>query len=94
MLGGIVVILDRATEYSFQTALITIVPVYALLWSGLRKGVGSISDTSRRFVKRAPGFATEMSVIASAGFIGLVALEVVPSNGLPTLLAGSQRGLT
>jgi|TARA_R110002073_G_scaffold237672_1_gene398721 hypothetical protein len=35
MLGGIVVILDRATEYSFQTVLITIVPVYALLWSGL-----------------------------------------------------------
>jgi hypothetical protein len=46
MLGGIVVILDRATEYSFQTALITIVPVYALLWSGLRKGVGSICHMS------------------------------------------------
>lgn len=78
VLGGAVVALDRATEYSFQTVLITIVPIYALLWLGLRKGIGSIPDMSRRFVTQAPGFATEMSVIASAGFIGLVALEVVP----------------
>ncbi len=78
VLGGAVVVLDRATEYSFQTVLITIVPVYALLWSGLRTGIGSIPDMSCRFVAQAPRFATEMSVIASAGFIGLVALEVVP----------------
>jgi len=78
VLGAAVVVLDNATKYSFQTVLITIVPIYALLWLGLRKGIGSISDMSRRFVTQAPGFATEMSVIASAGFIGLVALEVVP----------------
>lgn len=78
VLGGAVVALDRATEYSFQTVLITIVPIYALFWSGLRQGIGSFRVMSRRFVTQAPGFATEMSVIASAGFIGLVALEVVP----------------
>ncbi|MGC8203168.1 hypothetical protein ACP2AV_10725 [Aliiroseovarius sp. PTFE2010] len=78
VLGVTVVALDRATEYSFQTVLITIVPIYAFLWAGLRRGIGSIGDMSRRFVTQAPGFATEMSVIASAGFIGLVALEVVP----------------
>lgn len=78
VLGTAVVALDTATEYSFQTVLITIMPVYALLWLGLRRGIGSIPDTSRRFVAQAPGFATEMSVIASAGFIGLVALQVVP----------------
>lgn len=77
-LGATILSLDRATQYSFQTVLITIVPVYALLWSGLRGGLGGISDTSRRFVAQSPGFATEMSVIASAGFIGLVALEIVP----------------
>ncbi|MBC7180671.1 MAG: hypothetical protein H5U14_11390 [Roseovarius sp.] len=78
VLGTAVVSLDRVTPYSFQTVLITIVPVYALLWSGLRGGFGSIAAMSRQFVALAPGFATEMSVIASAGFIGLVALQVVP----------------
>lgn len=78
VLGTTVVFLDSVTPYSFQTVLITIVPVYALLWSGLRSGTGSIPKLSRRFVAQAPGFATEMGVIASAGFIGLIALEVVP----------------
>ena len=77
-LGAAVVTLDRLTQYSFQTVLITIVPIYALLWSVMRSGSGSLAGISRRFVTQAPGFATEMSVIASAGFIGLVALEVVP----------------
>lgn len=78
VLGAVVVALDRATEFSFQTVLITIVPLYALFWVGLRGGIGTIPDIARRFVAQAPGYATEMSVIASAGFIGLVALEVVP----------------
>ena len=78
VLGGTVVLVDSITPYSFQTVLIIIVPVYALLWSGLRGGFGNITGMVRRFVAQAPGFATEMSVIASAGFIGLVALEVVP----------------
>jgi len=77
-LGAAVVTLDRLTQYSFQTVLITIVPIYALLWSVLRSGSGNLTGMSRRFVAQAPGFATEMSVIASAGFIGLVALEVAP----------------
>jgi hypothetical protein len=75
VLGAVVVALDRATEFSFQTVLITIVPLF---WVGLRGGIGTIPDIARRFVAQAPGYATEMSVIASAGFIGLVALEVVP----------------
>lgn len=78
VLGAVVVALDRATEFSFQTVLITIVPLYALFWVGLRGGIGTIPDIARGFVAQAPGYATEMSVIASAGFIGLVALEVVP----------------
>ena len=77
-LGTAVVTLDRVTQYSFQTVLITIVPIYALLWSALRRGSGSVTDMSRQFVTQAPGFATEMSVIASAGYIGLVALEIAP----------------
>ncbi|MBC7164290.1 MAG: hypothetical protein H5U15_04735 [Roseovarius sp.] len=78
VLGAAVTFLDRATPFSFQTVLITIVPVYAALWAGLRGGLDGVAGMARGFVARAPGYATEMSVIASAGFIGLVALEVVP----------------
>ncbi|PYC48427.1 hypothetical protein DI396_05465 [Litorivita pollutaquae] len=79
VLGSAVVSLDRATPFSFQTVLISVVPIYAVLWAALRGGgIGGVTAMSRRFVAQSSGYATEMSVIASAGFIGLVALEVVP----------------
>ena len=78
VLGTAVVSLDRATPFSFQTVLISVVPIYGVLWAGLRGGIGGVTALSRRFVVQSSGYATEMSVIASAGFIGLVALEIVP----------------
>lgn len=78
VLGGCVILLDKAVPVTFQTVLICVVPVYAALWAYLRGGSGGLAATARQFVAQSPGYATEMSVIASAGFIGLVALEVVP----------------
>lgn len=78
LLGASVMTLDKATPFSFQTVLIFIVPIYATLWAVLRGGIGGVASMSRRFIAQSPGYATEMSVIASAGFVGLVALEVVP----------------
>lgn len=81
------------TRLTFQEALILVVPSYAILWSavsGLRPGTGpagGVREALADYRSRLPWMGGEVGVFASAGFLPVTFLALVPVEAVQTHVA-------
>ncbi|MBT0958284.1 hypothetical protein IV417_12875 [Alphaproteobacteria bacterium KMM 3653] len=93
-LGLAVFSLHELTPLSFQEGLILAVPCYALLWSAAsgRGAAGGamtgIARASSATWNRLSTLGAEVGVFASAGFLPVVLLALIPAEQLQTTVAG------
>jgi hypothetical protein len=84
IVGGSVFLVHGLTRLTFQEALILVVPSYAVLWSavsGFRRGAGAAGGVREAFADyraRLPWMGAEVGVFASAGFLPVTLLALVP----------------
>lgn len=92
-LGAGVFVLHGMTSLSFQQGLIVIVPCYAVLWAGaamrhesrgILGGIGKVAQTSWL---RLANMGPEVGVFASAGFLAVVLLALIPMDALREVIA-------
>lgn len=83
---------------SFQESLILVVPSYSLIWaavSGWRSmgsaGAGVLAAAQGTWLKL-PRISSEISIFASAGFLSVVLLAVIPMDQLSALIAATGLG--
>ena len=87
-LGTGVVVLHEVTTLSFQQALILVVPAYSIGWaaaSGSRSGSGvllALREAGGATWDRLSAMGPEIGVFASAGFLPVVLLALVPLEPL------------
>jgi len=93
-LGAAVFLLHEVTPLSFQQGLICAVPGYALLWAAAatRKAPGGpasgVAQAARATWGRLGGLGSEVGVFASAGFLPVVLLALIPAEDLRTAISG------
>lgn len=84
IVGGSVYLVHSTTRLTFQEALILVVPSYAILWSavsGARRGMGpagGVREALADYRSRLPWMGAEVGVFASAGFLPVTLLALVP----------------
>ena len=87
-LGLLVVGGDVILPFSFQEVLVTVVPIYALVWALARFGTFGPKRLRRDFVANSARYVNEVGVFALAGLIGALLVAMVPQDALdPVLLA-------
>lgn len=91
-MAAIVFALNLATGLDFQRALLVGVPTYSLIWA-TRLGrahqggpVNAIHQATAETVRRFPLAAGELGVFASAGFMAVLMLELVPVDQVQALI--------
>lgn len=88
IVGTSVFAVHGAFPLSFQEALLLVVPSYGILWSaasGLRSGIGAfggVGEAGRDYGARLPWMGAEVGVFASAGFLPVILVWLVPVDGL------------
>ncbi len=88
LLGASVFLLHGITTLSFQQALIIVVPAYAVLWAGVATRhsaggpMGGIRQATVATWQRIGNMGAEVGVFASAGFLPVVLLALIPVDGL------------
>ncbi|MBY8975900.1 hypothetical protein KHP62_08795 [Rhodobacteraceae bacterium NNCM2] len=93
LLGGSVFVLHEVTPLTFQEALISVVPTYAVIWaaasnwSGVGGPLGGIASAASTTWQRMSGTAGEVGVFASAGFLPVVLLALIPVEDLRVLIS-------
>lgn len=98
MLGGSVVALHGVSRLSFQQALIVLVPSYALLWTvwGARGSSGQALVRLRVAVQetwlRQSRTAGEVGIFASAGFLPVALLALMPMDEVQVFVADLDLG--
>ncbi|EPX77098.1 hypothetical protein [Litoreibacter arenae] len=98
VLGSAIFVLHEVTPLSFQEALVLLVPSYAVLWSALssRKSTGgpwtAIRATLADSWQRMPASAGEVGVFASAGFLSVILVAIIPVDGLRAVIAALSLG--
>ena len=92
-LGGLVFFTHGATQLSFQQALILVVPCYALVWVATvtRREPGgtwgNLRQASTATWQRLSYLGPEVGVFASAGFLPVLLLTVIPTDPLREAVA-------
>lgn len=92
-LGASVFVTHALTPLSFQQALIFVVPLYALLWSawGGRRAMGGarvgVESAARATWGRLSDLGAEVGVFASAGFLPVMLLALLPIEELRGAIA-------
>ena len=87
-LAGVVFVGDLILPFSFQQVLVTIVPIYAVIWAVTRFGPEGPLRLKRDFVANSGRYVNEIGVFALAGLIGTLLVAMVPQHALdPVLLA-------
>ncbi len=79
---------DYLLPLTFQEVLVTVVPVYAIVWSAVRAGGRGPVQLIRDFTTNAPRYVNEIGVFALAGLIGALLVAVVPQHALDPILQG------
>ncbi|QCO57744.1 hypothetical protein EOK75_18835 (plasmid) [Pseudorhodobacter turbinis] len=88
ILGAAVFISHAVTPLSFQQALIVIVPCYAVLWAAAatrrdpKGAMGGVGEAARASWLRLSNMGPEVGVFASAGFLAVVFLALIPTEAL------------
>lgn len=97
-LGTGVVVVHEVTTLSFQQALILVVPAYSLGWaaaSGGRSGSGvlrALREAGGATWGRLSAMGPEIGVFASAGFLPVLLLALVPLEPLRAAISGLGMG--
>ncbi len=87
-LGAGVFITHALTPLSFQQGLIIVVPCYALLWAAAATrhdaggALGGVGAATRASWQRLSNMGPEVGVFASAGFLAVVLLALIPTEAL------------
>jgi hypothetical protein len=98
VLGSAIFALHAVTRLTFQESLVLLVPGYAVFWSVLssRTVQGNAWQSIRATLvvswNRMPASAGEVGVFASAGFLSVLLLAIIPVEGLRTLVAALSLG--
>ena len=87
-LACLVILGDQLLPLRFQEVLVTIVPIYALIWSILRFGTGGPIRLRDDFVANSGRYVNEVGVFALAGLIGALLVAMVPQHALDPVLLG------
>lgn len=93
VVGGSVFLLHALSPVTFQESLILVVPSYALIWaaaSGLRTGGGALGGARaaiRDYRGRLPLMGAEVGVFASAGFLPVLLLALIPTEAIQAQVA-------
>lgn len=98
-LGGVVLLVQKATPLSFQQGLICALPCYAFLWAAVSAWrappggpTAGIAEMSRTTWDRLSGLGDEVGVFASAGFLPLALLPLIPLEELRNLVSAMGLG--
>jgi len=97
-LGASVFLTHELTPLSFQQALILAVPCYALAWSAWagRRAMGGagagIAEATRATWGRLSDVGAEVGVFASAGFLPVVLLALIPTEELRSAISAMGLG--
>lgn len=92
-LGACVFVLQDVTALSFQQALIVVVPCYAIFWSAVAArddpggSSGGVVRAARATVTRLSELGPEVGVFASAGFLPVLMIALVPVDDLGVAIA-------
>ena len=92
-LGACVFVLHDLTTLGFQQALIVVVPCYAIFWSAVAAhndpggASGGVVRAARATVTRLSDLGPEIGVFASAGFLPVLMMALVPVNDLGVAVA-------
>ncbi len=92
-LGAAVFIVHDLSRLNFQQALILVVPCYSVFWAAIatRRAPGGpvagIKTATRTSWQRLSGIGGEIGVFASAGFLPVVLLALIPSEALRDAIA-------
>lgn len=86
-LAAIVLTLDHFLPLSFQSVLVVIVPLYAVIWIFRLAGPSGPRLLRGDFVDNAPRYVNEVGVFALAGLIGALLVDLVPRDTLAPVLS-------
>ena len=87
-LACLVILGDRLLPLRFQEVLVTIVPIYALIWATARFGRDGPVRLRDDFIANAGRYVNEVGVFALAGLIGALLVGMVPQDALDPVLQG------
>jgi hypothetical protein len=90
-------IVEIATDLSFQALLLALVPIYSLCWAvavevaerskaPVRAALGVLRA---RGVNRFPAYANEIAVFSTSGFLGVVLVALMPREALQLWIAAA-----
>ncbi|MFZ3582464.1 hypothetical protein ACOI1H_09880 [Loktanella sp. DJP18] len=85
-LATLVVAGDWLLPLRFQDVLVTIVPIYAVVWALFRFGPSGPTRLKGDFIANSTRYVNEVGVFALAGLIGALLVAMVPQQALDPLL--------
>ncbi len=92
-LGAAVFLLHGISTLGFQQALIIAVPVYSVIWAAVSTRAqpagpaGGMAQVARATWRRLSGMGAEVGVFASAGFLPVILLALIPVDDLRAAVA-------
>ncbi|MFN3526414.1 MAG: hypothetical protein ACK4YU_10020, partial [Paracoccus sp. (in: a-proteobacteria)] len=93
LLGAAIIVLHSVAPLDFQEALIVTVPVYSALWAAVsarrrnQPARSGVAEASRASWQRLSQMGAEIGVFASAGFLPVLLLALVPLDALRAVVA-------
>lgn len=97
-LGPAVFAIGALAGLDFQHALLLAVPFYSLGWAarlGMCEPSGpsaAVARVTALTIRRFPLAAPEIAILASAGLLSVLALEMIPTDRVQALVAGASAG--
>ncbi|MFS4437770.1 hypothetical protein ACMA5I_06120 [Paracoccaceae bacterium GXU_MW_L88] len=97
-LGLLVFLVHEVSALSFQQALVCVVPCYAIVWAGMSARetpggpVSGVTGAARATWERLSAMGSEVGVFASAGFLPVVLLGLIPAEELRAVISGMGLG--
>lgn len=79
---------DYLLAFTFQEVLVSVVPLYAVIWATVRMGRAGPVMLASDFCAKAPHYVNEVGVFAMAGLIGALLVPLVPQDTLNPILNG------
>ncbi|ASJ73266.1 hypothetical protein [Granulosicoccus antarcticus] len=86
-LGTVIFTLDVMLPVSFQSVLLFVVPIYALIWIVWLFGQTGPATLKTGFIERAPSFVTEIGVFSMAGLLGPMIAALIPEAAMNPLFS-------
>ncbi|WP_238366866.1 hypothetical protein [Mesobacterium pallidum] len=87
-------LLEYLTRLPLRAAILIVVPAFALGWSILGAGAGqgpvrALQDLALRTARGFPGSVNEICIMGAAGFLGIVAVDLIPHAVIDGIVRGA-----